>query len=155
MYRQLASVLEQQFGHQYPDLVISGENYNPGSFRLEISQVIGMVKMIIIAMVVFNFNPWVYMELGPTPSFVSWALENKIYACLMTFFLINAVETQLISSGAFEVTVNGEKGKRMQFKLLVITQKNLFSLVKIRVGRRASADDFSQSCQREVERAVK
>lgn len=109
MYRQLASVLEQQFGHQYPDLVISGENYNPGSFRLEISQVLGMVKMIIIAMVVFNFNPWVYMELGPTPSYVSWALENKIYACLMTFFLINAVETQLISSGAFEVTVNGEK----------------------------------------------
>jgi len=109
VYRQLASVLEQQFGHQYPDLVISGENYNPGSFRLEISQVIGMVKMIIIAMVVFNFNPWAYMELGPTPSFVSWALENKIYACLMTFFLINAVETQLISSGAFEVTINGEK----------------------------------------------
>lgn len=109
MYRQLASVLEQQFGHQYPDLVISGENYNPGSFRLEISQALGMVKMIIIAMVVFNFNPWVYMELGPTPSYVSWALENKIYACLMTFFLINAVETQLISSGAFEVTVNGEK----------------------------------------------
>jgi len=109
VYRQLASVLEQQFGHQYPDLVISGENYNPGSFRLEISQFLGMVKMIIIAMVVFNFNPWVYMELGPTPSYVSWALENKIYACLMTFFLINAVETQLISSGAFEVTVNGEK----------------------------------------------
>eukprot|EP00493_Phyllostaurus_siculus_P002449 UN02462 len=46
VYRQLASVLEQQFGHQYPDLVISGENYNPGSFRLEISQVLGMVKMI-------------------------------------------------------------------------------------------------------------
>merc|ERR1711983_602287 len=100
---------EQQFGHQFPDPVITGENYNPGSFRLEISQVLGMVKMIIIAMVVFNFNPWVYMELGPTPAFVSWALENKIYACLMTFFLINAVETQLISSGAFEVTVNGEK----------------------------------------------
>lgn len=113
MYRQLASVMEQQFGHQFPDLVITGENYNPGSFRLEISQVLGMVKMIIIAMVVFNFNPWVYMELGPTPGFVSWALENKIYACLMTFFLINAVETQLISSGAFEVTVNGEKGKKI------------------------------------------
>ena len=120
MYRQLASVLEQQFGHQYPDLVISGENYNPGSFRLEISQVLGMVKMIIIAMVVFNFNPWVYMELGPTPSYVSWALENKIYACLMTFFLINAVETQLISSGAFEVTVNGEKGKT---KYKIISEK--------------------------------
>ena len=130
MYRQLASVLEQQFGHQYPDLVIAGENYNPGSFRLEISQLLGMVKMILIAMIVFNFNPWTYMELGPTPGFVSWALENKIYACLMTFFLINAVETQLISSGAFEVTVNGEKGEMEQER----TDRNTMTLESFQFG---------------------
>ena len=130
MYRQLASVLEQQFGHQYPDLVIAGENYNPGSFRLEISQLLGMAKMILIAMIVFNFNPWTYMELGPTPGFVSWALENKIYACLMTFFLINAVETQLISSGAFEVTVNGEKGEMEQER----TDRNIMTLESFQFG---------------------
>jgi len=68
--------------------------------------------MAVIAMVVLNFNPWSYLgadTAGPTPSLVTWAMENKIYACLMTFFLCNMVETQLISSGAFEVTVNGEK----------------------------------------------
>ena len=34
----------------------------------------------------------------------SWLIENKMYACLMIFFLANAVETQLISTGAFEVS---------------------------------------------------
>jgi len=33
-------------------------------------------------------------------------LENKLYACMMTFFLCNAVETQLISTGAFEISLN-------------------------------------------------
>lgn len=41
-----------------------------------------------------------------TPGFVTWAQENKIYACLMIFFISNAVEGQLISTGAFEVSFN-------------------------------------------------
>jgi len=112
VYRQLAGIIQQQFGHEYPDLVINGENYNPGGGRIELSQLIGMAKMCIIGMIMFSFNPWTYLGsdvAGHTPSIVTWALENKIYACLMTFFLCNMVETQLISSGAFEVTVNGDK----------------------------------------------
>ena len=35
-------------------------------------------------------------------------LENKLYSCLMTFFLANMVETQLISTGAFEVSLGGQ-----------------------------------------------
>ena len=118
MYRQLAGILQQQFGHEYPDLVINGENYNPGGGRIEISQLIGMTKMCIIGMIMFGFNPWTYLGsdvAGPTPSIVIWALENKIYACLMTFFLCNMVETQLISSGALEVTVNGDKGDVLNY----------------------------------------
>ena len=118
VYRQLAGILQQQFGHEYPDLVINGENYNPGGGRIEISQLIGMAKMCIIGMIMFGFNPWTYLGsdvAGPTPSIVIWALENKIYACLMTFFLCNMVETQLISSGAFEVTVNGDKGDVLNY----------------------------------------
>jgi len=112
VYRQLAAVLSQQLGAAHPDLAITGHNYNPGGGRVELSQLLGLLKMAVIAMVVLNFNPWSYLgadTAGPTPSLVTWAMENKIYACLMTFFLCNMVETQLISSGAFEVTVNGEK----------------------------------------------
>lgn len=109
MYRQLAGFIQQEFGHQHPDLVINGENYNPGGGRVELSQLLGVLKFIVMGMVIYGFNPWSHFGLGSTPGIVTWAFENKIYACLMTFFLCNMVETQLISSGAFEVTVNGEK----------------------------------------------
>merc|ERR1712111_162192 len=87
---------------------INGENYNPGGGRVEMSQLLGVLKFIVMGMVIYGFNPWSQMGLGSTPGIVTWAFENKIYACLMTFFLCNMIETQLISSGAFEVSVNGE-----------------------------------------------
>jgi len=111
VFQQLAGILQQQLGHQYPDIRIVGDNYNPGGGRVQMSQFLGMVKMLVIAMILFKFNPWTYFGYevaGPTPNIVTWAMENKIYACMMTFFLCNMVETQLISSGAFEVSVNGE-----------------------------------------------
>lgn len=43
-----------------------------------------------------------------TPSVWEWTQQNKFYACLMTFFLCNAIEGQLISTGAFEIILNGE-----------------------------------------------
>ena len=111
MYQQLAGVLQQELGHHYTDLVITGENYNPGAGRLQMAQLIGACKMLLIGCLMFSFNPWTYFgqdTLGACPSLVTWALDNKIYACLMVFFLSNMVETQLISSGAFGVTVNGQ-----------------------------------------------
>lgn len=41
-----------------------------------------------------------------TPAAWSWAIGNKLYACMMLFFIGNAVEGQLISTGAFEVSFN-------------------------------------------------
>ena len=110
VYQQFAGILQQELGHEYSDLLISGENYNPGGGRVQIAQLLGVCKMLVIGCLMFSFNPWTYFgeeTLGRCPSLVIWALENKIYACMMVFFLSNMVETQLISSGAFEVTVNG------------------------------------------------
>jgi len=36
----------------------------------------------------------------------AWAIENKIYACMMIFFVSNAIESQLVSTGAFEISVD-------------------------------------------------
>jgi len=43
-----------------------------------------------------------------TPAAFSWAMENKVYACFMLFFIGNAIETQLTSTGAFEISI-GDK----------------------------------------------
>lgn len=32
----------------------------------------------------------------------------QIYACMMTFFLSNMIEGQLIATGAFEISLNGK-----------------------------------------------
>jgi selT/selW/selH-like putative selenoprotein len=55
--------------------------------------------------IVSGKNPFTYFNTA-TPQIFTWAVENKIYAALILFFLSNAVETQLISTGAFEVTFN-------------------------------------------------
>jgi selT/selW/selH-like putative selenoprotein len=50
-------------------------------------------------------NPFPALGMNTPPAF-DWALQNKIYACMMLFFISNAIEGQLISTGAFEVSFN-------------------------------------------------
>lgn len=54
-------------------------------------------------MIVSGQNPFTLLNMD-TPSVFTWAQENKIYACLMIFFISNAIEGQMISTGAFEVS---------------------------------------------------
>jgi len=101
VFQQYAGILQQK----YPDMFISGDNYPPGGLRLQAAQFISVIKFALILMVLVTFNP--FQAIGQeTPSWAAWMLENKIYACMMTFFLCNAVETQLISTGAFEIQLN-------------------------------------------------
>jgi len=63
------------------------------------------MKMVVILAVLVSFNP--FASVGQvTPPWWTWMMENKLYACMMTFFLCNAVETQLISTGAFEILLD-------------------------------------------------
>ncbi|CBY23255.1 unnamed protein product [Oikopleura dioica] len=43
------------------------------------------------------------------PQFLLWAWENKGYACMMAFFIGNAIENGLTSTGAFEIYLSGDK----------------------------------------------
>ena len=63
-------------------------------FRLQAAQIISILKFIIILCVLASFNPFPFLGVD-TPAWAAWMLENKIYACMMTFFLCNAVETQV------------------------------------------------------------
>lgn len=40
------------------------------------------------------------------PTFWLWAVENKLFAVMMTFFFGNMLEAQLMSTGAFEIILN-------------------------------------------------
>jgi len=90
---------------RYPDIVIQGGNYPPPAIRQYIAQALGSLKLVLILLVVAGQNPFTFFNMQ-TPAIYTWALENKIYASLITFFVSNAIETQLISTGAFEVALN-------------------------------------------------
>jgi len=59
----------------------------------------------IMLMIVSGTNPFTMLDWA-TPSVYAWALDNKLYATLMLFFLSNAIEGQMISTGAFEIIFN-------------------------------------------------
>ncbi|GAA6107135.1 selenoprotein T2 [Tachysurus ichikawai] len=66
---------------------------------------ISYFKLLAIALIVTGQNPFQILGTN-TPRVWSWGQENKIFSCLMMFFLSNMLETQFLSTGAFEITLN-------------------------------------------------
>lgn len=70
-----------------------------------VASAISILKFLFIGCILTGVNP--FSQIGmETPQFYLWARENMVYAALMTFFLCNAIETQLISTGAFEIMLD-------------------------------------------------
>nr|CAG4644306.1 EOG090X0DP2 [Lepidurus arcticus] len=101
VYEQYAAILQEK----YPDLLVEGENFPPPAYKQHFAQFLGVGKLLLIACVLGGMNPFQWFG-TVTPAFWNWASENKLYACMMTFFLSNFLESQLLSTGAFEVTFN-------------------------------------------------
>ncbi|CAF1047286.1 unnamed protein product [Brachionus calyciflorus] len=105
-YKNAFEQYSQLIKSRFPELNIIGENYTPGKHRLILAQVLSVLKMVIIGFIISGTSPFTYFNLA-TPNVFTWATQNKFYSCLMIFFLSNAIETSLISSGAFEIYLNG------------------------------------------------
>lgn len=108
---------------------VVGENYPPPPAKALLARIISMVKMALLVCLLFGQNPFTFLNI-PTPAAYSWALQNKMYACLMLFFFSNSIESYLISTGAFEISVNDVP---------------LWS--KLQTGRLPSANEFIQMLQ--------
>lgn len=89
----------------YPDIHIKGENYPPAPFNRCVGHLISYLKLLSILLIVSGQNPFVLLGLD-TPRAWTWSQDNKIFSCLMAFFLCNMMETHFLSTGAFEVTLN-------------------------------------------------
>uniref|UniRef100_A0A674B5L0 Selenoprotein T n=1 Tax=Salmo trutta TaxID=8032 RepID=A0A674B5L0_SALTR len=89
----------------YPDIRIEGENYPPTTINKYLGNLFSYFKLLAIALVVSGQNPFAMLGLE-TPRAWTWTQENKIFSCLMTFFLSNMLETHFLSTGAFEITLN-------------------------------------------------
>ncbi|XP_061402835.1 thioredoxin reductase-like selenoprotein T homolog CG3887 [Musca vetustissima] len=90
---------------KYPQITVTGGNYDPPGMNMYFSKLIFAVKILLIVVIVSSFD--IFGSFGqPTPSWWRHLLENKLYACMMIFFVGNMLEGQLVSSGAFEISLN-------------------------------------------------
>eukprot|EP00095_Tigriopus_kingsejongensis_P008436 maker-scaffold1302_size49677-snap-gene-0.16 protein:Tk08436 transcript:maker-scaffold1302_size49677-snap-gene-0.16-mRNA-1 annotation:"similar to CG3887" len=101
VFDQYAGILHQK----YPELAIEGDNFPPPTWKTQLAQFISLAKVLVIMCVLGTLNPFVFTGME-TPAAYQWLLDNKLYACLMVFFLGNALETQLVSTGAFEIALD-------------------------------------------------
>ncbi|XP_043275564.1 thioredoxin reductase-like selenoprotein T homolog CG3887 [Venturia canescens] len=101
VFQDYVNILQQK----YPELQIDGENYNPPGYNMWIAKFLGTAKIILIVLIITGVN--ILQFLGqPTPFWWQWCIDNRLYGCIMIFFLCNAIEGHLISSGAFEILFN-------------------------------------------------
>ena len=125
MFEQFAQLARTHF----PQIEVVGDNYPPPPTKALIARCLSMFKMALLICLLLGQNPFLLLNI-PTPAIYRWALENKMYACLAIFFLSNSIETSLISTGAFEISINDVP---------------LWS--KLQTGRLPSANEFVQMLQ--------
>ncbi|KAL1490455.1 hypothetical protein ABEB36_013144 [Hypothenemus hampei] len=104
-YRKMFDQYVQLINEKYPFILVDGANYNPPGIYLFLVRILGTIKFIAILAILAGIDVFAYLN-RQAPSWWRWCRENKIYACMMIFFLSNMIEGQLISSGAFEITLN-------------------------------------------------
>lgn len=105
-YRKVFDDYAQIIHQKYPEISIQGGNYDPPGYHMFLAKALGIGKMICIACILSGINIFGYLFGQQPPSWWVWCTENKLYSCMMIFFLCNALEGQLISTGAFEISLN-------------------------------------------------
>lgn len=101
MFEEYMRVISQR----YPDIRIEGENYLPHPFYRHIASFLSVFKLVLIGLIIVGKDPFAVFGMQ-APGLWQWGQENKVYACMMVFFLSNMIENQCMSTGAFEITLN-------------------------------------------------
>lgn len=101
MFEQYAAILHQK----YPEISVEGDMYPPPDYKVMLARAMGAVKMLLIICILGSVNIFNFLGLQE-PSWWTWCTRNKLYSCIMIFFVCNAVEGQLLSTGAFEISMN-------------------------------------------------
>jgi len=96
---------------RYPENEIKVEvmNHPVPQMRQTVSTIFSLFKFAFIMCALMNYDPSPLLGMSEPPGILLWAWENKGYACMMAFFIGNAIENTLVSTGAFEIYLQDEK----------------------------------------------
>jgi len=138
-------MLAQRYGQS---VQISLEQYPVPSWKQSLAQVVSMLKFFLLYVAASQFNPLVSFgfmsENDPVPEFLLRLKENKIYSCLMIFFISNAIEGSLISSGAFEIYANDNLIASKLESGQVPNPQNVMRTIDELLGKQPGSDGFSE-----------
>lgn len=87
---------------KYPEITIRGGNYDPPGFNMYFSKVLLVTKLLMIIALMSNFDVFGFLR-QPIPSWWRWCTDNKLYACMMIFFLGNMLEAQVGVRVSFKI----------------------------------------------------
>lgn len=82
-----------------------GEPLDPPFLRRTSASLLFYAKMFLLGALLMNVNPFEMAGIA-TPGIFFWAQQHKMQAALLTWFLTNMLESQLMSTGSFEVSLN-------------------------------------------------
>lgn len=104
-YRKAFEDYQMILTQKYPLITVLGENFDPPFFYSLFAKVLSLGKIALISSLFSGIN--VFEPFGCNiPRWFQWCQSNKLYACMMIFFGCNAIESTLISTGAFEILFN-------------------------------------------------
>jgi hypothetical protein len=78
---------------QYPDIHSEGENYLPQPVYRHTASFLSVFKPVLIGLIIVGKDPFAFFGMQ-APSIWQWSQDNKVYACMLVFFLSNVIEHQ-------------------------------------------------------------
>ncbi|TYZ58694.1 hypothetical protein PybrP1_001953 [[Pythium] brassicae (nom. inval.)] len=106
-FQQNFAEVKQFLEERYPQLVdrVSGANYGVDPMRTLLARTLGYLQL--VAMVLMVAGEYIFRALGLDTALLQKALDNRI-GCFALILLVGSVSQGLVSTGAFEVILNGE-----------------------------------------------
>lgn len=103
MFEQYAQALADELPH----VQLEGQNYPPPYINNLLSNALFVLRMLLIGLILGG--PGVLQSIGvhQFPAIFLWTQENKISSIILLLLVGGQIEGYLLSTGAFEIYLNG------------------------------------------------
>jgi selT/selW/selH-like putative selenoprotein len=104
-YKQAFDEISKLLSHHYPEIKIEGQYHQPNWLRSQIVNLLFISKIALIAMIYMDINPFTYLQME-TPRLWTHMTQSKVPSSLIILFITNSIESNMMSTGAFEIFYN-------------------------------------------------
>lgn len=104
-YKQAFDDISKMLRLKFPDLSVEGELHQPNFLRAQLVNLIFLAKIAVIAMLYMEINPFTRLQME-TPRIWLYMSQSKVSSALLILFLANSIESNMMSTGAFEIFYN-------------------------------------------------